>query len=43
MAQSYIHDEADLDLALAALGVADPRFLTLLAVAGRPPLRRIAR
>ncbi len=35
-----IHTEADLDAALAALLKADPRFATLMAVAGRPPLRR---
>jgi DNA-3-methyladenine glycosylase II len=35
-----IHTDADLDLALAALGQADPRFLALMATAGRPPLRR---
>ena len=40
MAHSYIHSEADLDAALAALGKADPRFVPLLAQAGRPPLRR---
>jgi DNA-3-methyladenine glycosylase II len=40
MTQSRIHTEADLDAALAALGKADPRFLPLLAKAGRPPLRR---
>lgn len=37
---THIRTEADLDLALAALGRADPRFLTLMASAGRPPLRR---
>ena len=37
---SRIHSEADLDAALAALGAADPRFVPLLAKAGRPPLRR---
>ncbi len=37
---THIHTEADLDFALAALGRADPRFLTLVATAGRPPLRR---
>lgn len=36
----HISTESDLDLALAALGQADPRFLTLVATAGRPPLRR---
>ena len=40
MAQSRIHTEADLVAALAALGKADPRFVPLLAKAGRPPLRR---
>src|SRR3984885_113264 len=40
MAQSRIHTEADLDAALAALGNADPRFVPLIAEAGRPPLRR---
>jgi DNA-3-methyladenine glycosylase II len=40
MAQSRIHTEADLDAALAALGQADPRFVPLIAKAGRPPLRR---
>ena len=40
MSQSHIHSEADLDAALAALGQADPRFVALLAEAGRPPLRR---
>jgi DNA-3-methyladenine glycosylase II len=39
---THIHTEADLDLALAALGQADPRFLALIAAAGRPPLRRRA-
>jgi DNA-3-methyladenine glycosylase II len=40
MTQSHIHSEADLDMALAALGKADPRFTALIAKAGRPPLRR---
>ena len=40
MAQSRIHTEGDLDAALAALGQADPRFVSLIAKAGRPPLRR---
>jgi DNA-3-methyladenine glycosylase II len=40
MTQSHIHTEADLDAALTALGRADPRFVALLAAAGRPPLRR---
>jgi len=42
MTPSRIHNEADLDAALAALGNADPRFVPLLAKAGRPPLRRRA-
>jgi DNA-3-methyladenine glycosylase II len=37
---SFIHTESDLDAALEALGKADARFTTLLAKAGRPPLRR---
>ena len=36
----HIHSETDLDAGLAALGRADPRFATLIAAAGRPPLRR---
>jgi DNA-3-methyladenine glycosylase II len=40
MTQSHIHTDADLDTALTALGRADPRFVALLAAAGRPPLRR---
>jgi DNA-3-methyladenine glycosylase II len=36
----FIHTEADLDHALAGLVAADPRFADLLAIAGRPPLRR---
>lgn len=40
MTLTHIRTEADLDLALAALGQADPRFLALVATAGRPPLRR---
>src|SRR5271169_4553485 len=40
MAHSHIHSEADLDVALAALGKADPRFVPLIVKAGRPPLRR---
>jgi DNA-3-methyladenine glycosylase II len=40
MAHSHIHTEADLDAALTALGKADPRFVPLIAAAGRPPLRR---
>jgi DNA-3-methyladenine glycosylase II len=38
--QSHIHTDADLEVALAALRVADPRFIAILAAAGRPPLRR---
>jgi DNA-3-methyladenine glycosylase II len=37
---THIRTEADLDAALAALGAADPRLLSLVAAAGRPPLRR---
>jgi DNA-3-methyladenine glycosylase II len=37
---THIHTEADLDVALAALRQADPRFPALVAKAGRPPLRR---
>jgi DNA-3-methyladenine glycosylase II len=40
MMQSHIHTEADLEAALTALEKADPRFVALLATAGRPPLRR---
>ena len=36
----HIHTEADLDAGLAALGTIDPRFVSLIAQAGRPPLRR---
>jgi DNA-3-methyladenine glycosylase II len=39
---SHIHTETDLDAALAALVAADPRLEQVLAVAGRPPLRRRA-
>jgi DNA-3-methyladenine glycosylase II len=38
--QSHVHTEADLDAGLAALRAADPRFIAILAAAGRPPLRR---
>ena len=38
--QTHIHTEADLDMALAALREADPRFAALIAASGRPPLRR---
>ncbi len=37
---THIRTEADLDAALTALGEADPRFVALMATAGRPPLRR---
>jgi DNA-3-methyladenine glycosylase II len=40
MTQTYIHTESDLDVGLAALNRADPRFAALTAKAGRPPLRR---
>jgi DNA-3-methyladenine glycosylase II len=36
----HVHTEIDLDAGLAALRRADPRFVALLAAAGRPPLRR---
>jgi DNA-3-methyladenine glycosylase II len=36
----FIHTEADLDNAIEALVDADPRLAAVLAVAGRPPLRR---
>jgi len=39
---THIRTEADLDAALTALEKADPRFVALLATAGRPPLRRRA-
>jgi DNA-3-methyladenine glycosylase II len=38
--QSHIHTEADLDAGLAALAKADPRFISIIAQSGRPPLRR---
>jgi len=37
---ALITTEADLDLAIAGLVAADPRFTALIATAGRPPLRR---
>ena len=37
---SHIRTETDLDTGLAALAQADPRFVGLMAIAGRPPLRR---
>jgi DNA-3-methyladenine glycosylase II len=36
----FIHSEADLDVAIAGLVEADPRWNEVLAAAGRPPLRR---
>lgn len=39
---THIRTESDLEAALAALTQADPRFVTLMAAAGRPPLRRRA-
>jgi DNA-3-methyladenine glycosylase II len=36
----FIHTEADLDTAIAALVRLDPRFGAVLSQAGRPPLRR---
>jgi len=38
----YIHTDADLDAALQRLVRADPRLRSVLATAGRPPLRRRA-
>jgi DNA-3-methyladenine glycosylase II len=38
----HIHTEADLDSGLAALANIDPRFVPVIAQAGRPPLRRRA-
>ena len=37
---THIRSETELDAALAALTQVDPRFIALLAQAGRPPLRR---
>jgi DNA-3-methyladenine glycosylase II len=37
---THIHTEADLEAALAALTLAEPRFAALVERAGRPPLRR---
>ena len=37
---AHIHTEADLDAAIADLVAADPRFAPVLALGGRPPLRR---
>jgi DNA-3-methyladenine glycosylase II len=37
---THIHTEADLDAALAGLLAADPRLAAVLAIGGRPPLRR---
>lgn len=36
----FIHSEGDLDKGIAELVQADPRFVAVLDVAGRPPLRR---
>jgi DNA-3-methyladenine glycosylase II len=36
----YIHTEADLDVGISALVASDPRFGAIVALAGRPPLRR---
>src|ERR1700681_755206 len=38
--QTHIRTETDLDEALTALGNCDPRFVRLIAEAGRPSLRR---
>src|ERR1700694_5746614 len=40
MPDHRIHTEADLERGIDALLAADPRFATLIAKAGRPPLRR---
>src|ERR1700692_3609446 len=40
MTDHRIHTEADLDRGIDALVAADPRFAALIAIAGRPPLRR---
>jgi DNA-3-methyladenine glycosylase II len=40
MASHFLHDDADLDAALAILAEADPRLARLLDMAGRPALRR---
>jgi DNA-3-methyladenine glycosylase II len=40
MPDHHIHTESDLETGLAALTQAEPRFATLIAQAGRPPLRR---
>jgi DNA-3-methyladenine glycosylase II len=40
MAAHFLRDNADLDAALAILAAADPRLARLLAIAGRPALRR---
>ena len=37
---THIHTEADLDVGIAALVTLDPRWSTIAARAGRPPLRR---
>src|SRR6266852_3498979 len=40
MASHFLHDDADLAAALAILAKADPRLARLIAIAGRPALRR---
>jgi DNA-3-methyladenine glycosylase II len=40
MSSFYIHTETDLDTALAGLTAADPRMVEVMAIAGRPLLRR---
>ena len=40
MSSRFLHHEADLDAALAALAAADARLARLIEVAGRPALRR---
>jgi DNA-3-methyladenine glycosylase II len=40
MASHFLHDDADLAVALAILAEADPRLARLIDIAGRPALRR---
>jgi DNA-3-methyladenine glycosylase II len=40
MASRFLHNEADLEAAVALLGNADARLTEILAIAGRPKLRR---
>ena len=40
MMHSHIHTEADLDAGACGIRHVDPRFIPLIAKAGRPPLRR---